>query len=77
MPRPSVLEGQVDDYHWIRGRQRIGFIGHADVQRGAVDVGKNRDRDEAHFAAGARHTHGNFPAIGDEDLAEHSRSDSK
>src|SRR5438067_2254584 len=52
-----------------RGRaDRIGLVGHQDVQRFAVDVGIDGDRRQAFFAAAADHAAGDLSAIGDEDL---------
>ena len=49
-----------------------GFIGHADVERGAVGVGEDGDAGDAHFAEGADDADGDLAAIGDQDLAEHA-----
>ena len=53
------------------GAYPVHFIGQADMQRRAVRVTKNGGGGDAHLAASSRDPHGDFPAIGDEDFAEH------
>ncbi len=50
----------------------VGLVGLTHVQRSAIDIGVDRDRADAHLAAGTNHAHGNFAAIGDQDFFEHS-----
>ena len=54
-----------------RGADRVRFVGSPDVERGAVRVGVNRRRPNAHLAAGTHHAHGNFSAIDNQDFLEH------
>ena len=56
------------------GAYPVGFIGEANMQRGAVRVAKNGGGSDAHLAASSRDPHGDFPAIGDEDFFEHAKS---
>src|ERR1035437_6692999 len=49
-----------------------GLVGHADVEGGAVGVGKDGDAGDAHLAEGADDADGDLAAIGDQDLAEHA-----
>ena len=53
---------------WTDG---IGLVGLADVKRGAIHLGVDGDRGDAHFAARTDHAHSDFSAIGDQDLLEH------
>ncbi len=53
------------------GAYPVRFIGEANMQRGAVRVAKNGGGGNAHLAASSRDPHGDFPAIGDENFAEH------
>ena len=55
-----------------RGTQVRRFVGHADVERGAVGVGVHRHGADAHLAQRAHHAHGDLAAIGDQDFAEHA-----
>ena len=54
-----------------RGPDGIGFVGEADVQGVAVGFAENDGGSNAEFAASAQDAHGDFAAIGDEDLTEH------
>ena len=59
----------------LGGRSRadgVGFVGLADMERGAVDVGIDGDGGDAHFAAGAHDAHRDLSSIGDQNLLEHS-----
>src|SRR5581483_6107274 len=50
-----------------------GFVGKPHVQRVAIGLAVNSHRADAQFLAGADYAERDFPAIGDEDLLEHSR----
>ncbi len=54
-----------------RRPDRVGFVGHAHVQRGAIDVAVNGYTGDAEIAASAQNAHRNFPAISNEQLFEH------
>ena len=49
----------------------VCLIGFPHVERGAVDVGEDRDRGNAHLAAGANDAHCNLSAVGNQNLLEH------
>ena len=49
----------------------VGLVGHADVQRFAIEVGVDGNRADAHLAAGPYDTDGDFAAVGDQDLLQH------
>src|SRR5262249_52893905 len=55
-----------------RGRRadRVGLVGHLDVERVAIDVGENSDGRDAELATRAHDAHGDLAAIGDQDLGE-------
>ena len=50
-----------------------GLIGKADWKRIAVGLTVDCDSLDAQLLAGANHAQCNFPAIGNQDLLEHSR----
>ena len=54
-----------------RGSHPLGFVGHAHVQRRAIGVGEDGHRGDFHFAQRADDAHGDFAAVGNQDLAEH------
>ena len=63
----------------LGGRRRadgISLVGFAHVQRGAIHFGEDRDRGDAHLAAGANDAHRDLSAIGDQDFLEHERRES-
>ena len=49
----------------------VGFVGFADMERGAVDIGIDGNGRDADFAAGANDAHRDLSAIGDQNLLEH------
>ena len=53
------------------GANGVGFIGHQNVQRSAIHIGKDRNRGNPQLAAGANHPHRDLPPIRDENLLEH------
>ena len=55
-----------------RGSDMLRFIGHANVQRAAIGVGKNGDAAYAHVAQRADDAYGNLAAVGDQDSAKHA-----
>ncbi len=48
-----------------RGADGVGFVGEADVERGAVGFAEDGDGADAQFATGAEDADGDFTAIGD------------
>ena len=54
---------------------RISFVGFADMERSAVNVGIDSDGGDAHLAAGAYDAHRDLSPVGDQNLLEHSWSD--
>src|ERR1019366_1123915 len=48
----------------------FGLIGHAHVLGGAVGIGVDRHRSDAHLAQGAYHANGDLAAVGNQDLGE-------
>ena len=48
-----------------RSAERVGFLGEANVERGAIRVAEYRDAADAQIAASAQDAYGNFSAIGD------------
>ena len=75
---PRLLDGGDDllgaQVALARGRRpdRPGLLGQLDVQRIAVGFGINGDGGDPEAARGADHPAGDFTAIGDQDLREHS-----
>src|SRR3989304_1226529 len=63
--------GGVPPLAWGSGADGVGFVGETNVERSAVGVAVNGNRGDAQLAAGAQEADGDFPAIGDEDFAEH------
>ncbi len=55
-----------------RGSDMLGFIGHANVQRAAVGIRKDRDAADVHLAQRANDAHGDLATIGDQDPAKHA-----
>ena len=49
----------------------IRFVGLGDVERGAIDVGINRDGGDTHFTARADDAHRDLSPVGDQNLLEH------
>ncbi len=49
----------------------VSLVGHQNVQRGAVHVGKDGNRRNTQLAAGTNHPHRDLPPIGDKNLLEH------
>ena len=49
----------------------IRFVGPRDVERGAIDVGINRDGGDTHFTARADDAHRDLSPVGDQNLLEH------
>src|SRR5271165_1233139 len=56
----------------LRWTDGVGFIGLADVERGAIDVGVDSDGGDAHFAAGADNAHRDLSPVSDQNLLEHT-----
>jgi hypothetical protein len=50
----------------------FGFVGHADVAGGAVDVGVYGHAGDAHLAQRPDDAHGDLAAVGNQYLAEHA-----
>lgn len=68
----------VDAQVAFRGRtlsDADGLVGHVDVHGIGVGFGVDRDGPDVQFLASADDAHGDFPAIGDEDLLEHEWND--
>src|SRR5207245_8193823 len=57
------------------GADCVSFVGQPDVQRFAVDLAKNGNGLNAEFAARANTTHGDLPAIGNQDFLEHRKEE--
>ena len=48
------------------------LVGHLDMRRARIGVRIDRDRLDAHLAGGLDHAAGDFAAVGDQDLLEHT-----
>src|SRR5919108_187390 len=73
--RQSGLDDALDDQVAFDRRRRadqIGFVSHLDMQGVAICLGVYRDRTDPELSACPDHTDGDFAAVGDEDLAEHT-----
>ena len=53
-----------------RGADGVGLVGHAHVERGAIDVGVDGDGGDAHLVERAGDADGDLAAVRDEDLLE-------
>ena len=53
------------------GADAVGLVGHGDVQRAGIGVGKHRDRGDAEASRRADDAAGDLAAIGDQQFAEH------
>jgi hypothetical protein len=51
----------------------LGFIRHANVQRGAIDIGKDGYATDIHLAQCANDANRDLAPVGDENLTEHAR----
>ena len=49
---------------------RVRLVGHAHVERGAIDLGVNGDGGDPHLVERARDADGNLATVCDENLAE-------
>ena len=70
---PRHLDQRVDAEIAVAGRvraDRIGLVGHAHVTGGAIALAVDRHGGDAHVATGADDAHGDFAAIGDENLGD-------
>ena len=66
----DAIDAKVALRRWRRSHVR-GLVGHAHVERGAVGVGVDSHRADAHLPQRPDDPHGDFTPIGDEDFLKH------
>lgn len=70
----DLLDGEIRPHGVPRFADLVGLVGLEPVQRVAVLVGEDGDGPRAHFVAGAERPDRDLASVGDQYLAEHSRS---
>jgi hypothetical protein len=66
-----ALGDEVGFARW-RGPDAVGLVGHADVERAGVGVGKDRHGSDSALAAGTHHPDGDLAAVRYEHFADRS-----
>ena len=66
----NAVDIQIAFGRW-RGTDVRGFVGFPDVQRGAIDIGINCHRTNAHLAESANDSQGDLAAVGNQNFREH------